>query len=98
MLSLMNYFCSHGKEEEKGEGKKEEEEKEEEKERTLAKVLNDIQKRLHGARAAYWGSRSHLLLLTSLSVLAGSIEGRIEFCGSQRLEICISSEFDVQAV
>ena len=84
MLSLMKYFCSHGKEEEK--------------ERTLAKVLNDIQKRLHGARAAYWGSRSHLLLLTSLSVLAGSIEGRIEFCGSQRLEICISSEFDVQAV
>ena len=52
MLSLMNYFCSHGKEEEKEEGKKEEEEKEE-KERTLAKVLNDIQKRLHGARAAY---------------------------------------------
>ena len=43
---------SHGKEEEKEEGKKEEEEKE----RTLAKVLNDIQKRLHGARAAYWGS------------------------------------------
>ena len=81
-------------EEEKEEGDKEEEEKE----RTLAKVLNDIQKRLHGARAAYWGSRSHLLLLTSLSVLAGSIEGRIEFCGSQRLEICISSEFDVQAV
>ena len=40
---------SHGKEEEKEEGKKEEEEKE----RTLAKVLNDIQKRLHGARAAY---------------------------------------------
>ena len=36
-----------------GGGKKEEEE---EKERTLAKVLNDIQKRLHGARAAYWGS------------------------------------------
>ena len=52
MLSLMNYFCSHGKEEEKEEGEKEEEEKE----RTLAKVLNDIQKRLHGARAAYWGS------------------------------------------
>ena len=43
---------SHGKEEEKEEGKKEEEEKE----RTLAKVLNDIQKRLHGARAAYWSS------------------------------------------
>ena len=52
MLSLMKSFCSHGKEEEKEEGKKEEEEKE----RTLAKVLNDIQKRLHGARAAYWGS------------------------------------------
>ena len=55
MLYLMEYFYSHGKEEEKeeeekGEGKKEEEE---EKERTLAKVLNDIQKRLHGARAAY---------------------------------------------
>ena len=58
MLYLMEFFYSHGKEEEKeeeekGEGKKEEEE---EKERTLAKVLNDIQKRLHGARAAYWGS------------------------------------------
>ena len=48
MLSLMSYFCSHGKEEGKKEG--------EEKERTLAKVLNDIQKRLHGARAAYWSS------------------------------------------